>query len=300
MQESLGDYRILEPIGGGGSAQVFRARDTRSGRTVAIKVLTSPLTSDPAQRRQFLDDAHAAMALSHPNIATLYELGEHEGHPYLVFEFVPGQTLSGLIAGRPLNARRAIEFAIQAADALADAHASNLLHRGITPDTIVVTARGIAKIIDFGLGAYGTAVAASALSAGVTSAATAYWSPEQVAGAAVDHRVDIYALGLVLSEMLTGRHPSEAARMAAGLTGDIAGIVRKMTADHPDRRFDSAATLAAELRQVAATIDGRTPSTVSPGPPSTTARQNRMAGWMLAVLALAVLAVLTALAALTR
>jgi serine/threonine protein kinase len=256
MQGALGDYRILEPIAGSEAVEVFRARDTRSGRTVAIKVLTSPLMDDPLRRRQFLAEAQAASTLFHPNIATLYELGERDHQPYLVFEFVDGQMLSALIAGRPLNARRAIEFAIQVADALADAHASDLVHQAISPDTVVVTAKGHAKTLDFGMGAYLVAVATEA---------TAYWAPEQRAGAPVDRRADIYALGVVLSEMLTGRLPRSEAP-AGDLPREVIGIIQKMIANDRDRRFDSAATLAGELRQAAAAIDQR-PAMVTALPP---------------------------------
>jgi serine/threonine-protein kinase len=281
MQESLGDYRILERIGGGETADVFRARDTRSGRTVAIKVLTSPLLDDPVRRRQFLDDAQAAAALSHPNIAALYELGEHDHRPYLVFEFVQGQTLSALIGGHPLNTRRAIELAIQVADGLADAHASHLVHRAITPDTIIVTAKGNAKTIDFGLSGY-------------LAAAPAYWAPEQLAGAGGDHRVDIYALGLVLIEMLTGRRPSSGEAPQGRLPGEVTAVVQRMIAADPDRRFDSAATLAAELRQVATAIDARPP--VVAAVVSAAAGPRRVPRWMLVVLALAATAALIWLA----
>jgi serine/threonine protein kinase len=257
MQEAFGDYRILESIVGSESVDVFRARDTRTGRTVAIKVLTSPLIDDALLRRRVLDEAQAASALSHPNIATLYKLGERDDQPYLVFEFVQGQLLSALIAGRPLNARLAIEYAIEVADALADAHASGLVHQAISPDTVVVTVRGHAKTLDFGMGAYLIAVASGTERRRLSDAATAYWAPEQRAGAAVDHRADIYALGLVLIEMLSGRRLPIGDVPAGSLPREVTGIIRKMTADQSDRRSDSAATLAAELRLAASAIDNR-------------------------------------------
>src|SRR5215831_7567768 len=131
MLEQLGHYRILDRIGSGGMGEVYRARDTRLGRTVAIKVLPPDLADDPDRRERFLRDARAAAALSHPNIAALYEIGEENGQLYLVFEFVPGEPLSKIIAGRPLNPRRAVQFAAQIADALADAHAAGIVHRDI-------------------------------------------------------------------------------------------------------------------------------------------------------------------------
>ncbi len=235
MQESLGDYRILEWIGAGGTAEVFRARDTRLGRTAAIKVLTSELADDPAQRRRFLDEAATAAALGHPNIAALYEIGEQDGHPYLVFEFIQGQTLSAVLAGRPLNPRRAVEFAIQIADALADAHATGLVHRGLRPDKIIVSLKGTAKTIDFGLGQYAMAVARGVAASGTAVPAMAYWAPEQRAGADGDHRADLYALGQVLLEMLTGRPPAEGKPSAmTGVAPELRPIVARL--DRRDAR----------------------------------------------------------------
>src|SRR5580704_7311875 len=129
MFETLGHYKILDRIGAGGMGEVYRARDTRLGRTVAIKVLTAGVATDPVRRERFLRDARAATALSHPNIAALYEIGEDQDQLFLVLEYAPGETLRETIAGRPLNPRRAIDLAVQIADALADAHAAGIVHR---------------------------------------------------------------------------------------------------------------------------------------------------------------------------
>src|SRR5438552_1180098 len=123
MLDHLAQYKILERIGAGGMGEVYRARDTRVGRTVAIKVLPAAVADDPERRARFLREARASASLSHPNIAALYEIGEEQGHMFLAFEFVPGETLKVAIGGRPLNARRAVDLATQIADALADAHA---------------------------------------------------------------------------------------------------------------------------------------------------------------------------------
>src|SRR3989454_931427 len=128
MFETLGQYKILDRIGAGGMGDVYRARDTRLGRTVAIKVLASDVANDPDRRDRFLREARAAAALSHPNIAALYEVGEDQGQLFLAFEFVPGASLATVIGGRALNPRRAIDFAVQIADALADAHAEGIIH----------------------------------------------------------------------------------------------------------------------------------------------------------------------------
>src|ERR671931_649348 len=126
MLEQLGQYKILDRLGEGGMGEVYRARDTRLGRTVAIKVLPDAVADDADRRARFVREAQAAAALSHPNIAALYEIGEDRGRLFLVFEFVPGATLTTVIGGRPLNPRRAVDFAVQIADALADAHAAGI------------------------------------------------------------------------------------------------------------------------------------------------------------------------------
>ena len=214
MLDELAHYKILDRIGAGGMGEVYRARDTRLGRTVAIKVLPAAVADDPDRRERFLREARAAAALSHPNIAALYEVGEDDGHLFLVFEFVPGEPLSKIIAGRPLNPRRAIQFAAQVADALADAHAAGIVHRDIKPDNIIVTPKGNAKVLDFGLavwtaGGAAREQAATTLDTGVGSAlgTLAYMSPEQARGEALDQRTDIFSLGVVLFEMLTGSRP---------------------------------------------------------------------------------------------
>src|SRR5262249_3378582 len=144
-------YKILDRIGAGGMGEVYRARDTRLGRTVAIKVLAADVANDPSRRDRFLREARAAAALSHPNIAALYEVGEDHGQLFLAFEFVPGSPLTTIIGGRPLNPRRAVDFAIQIADALADAHAAGIVHRDIKPANVIVTPKDKAKVLDFGL-----------------------------------------------------------------------------------------------------------------------------------------------------
>src|SRR5436189_5987337 len=139
MFETLGQYKILDRIGAGGMGEVYRARDTRLGRTVALKVLAPDVKDDPERRERFLREARAAAALSHPNIATLYEVGEDQGELFLAFEFVPGTPLAGVIGGRPLNVRRAVDFAMQIGDALAEAHAAGIIHRDIKPANVIIT-----------------------------------------------------------------------------------------------------------------------------------------------------------------
>jgi TolB-like protein len=285
MFETLGQYKILERIGAGGMGEVYRARDTRLGRTVAIKVLSASVAGDPDRRERFMREARAAAALSHPNIAALYEVGEDQGELFLAFEFVPGETLRAVIGGRPLNPRRAIDFAIQIADALADAHAEGIIHRDIKPDNIIVTPKEKAKILDFGLatwtagGAERAQVAEPATvmvtRAGATLGTVAYMSPEQALGERVDYRTDIFSLGIVLFEMLTGKLPFNGATPTAlslqivqapapapssinsGVPHEFDAIVSKALAKSLDHRYQSAATLAAELRSLVAILDVR-------------------------------------------
>jgi len=222
MFETLGHYKILERIGAGGMGEVFRARDTRLGRTVAIKVLTPAVAADPDRRARFLQEARATASLSHPNIATLYEIGEDQGQMFLVFEYVPGDTLKKLIAGRAMNPRRVIDLAVQIADALAEAHAEGIIHRDIKPDNIIVTPKGNAKILDFGLATWTAGGAEREHAAtmletapGATIGTVAYMSPEQALGERVDQRTDIFSFGAVLFEMLTGKLPFNAGSSTA-------------------------------------------------------------------------------------
>jgi TolB-like protein/predicted Ser/Thr protein kinase len=285
MFETLGHYKILERIGAGGMGDVYRARDTRLGRTVAIKVLSARVADDPDRRERFMREARAATALSHPNIAALYEIGEDHGVLFLVFEYVPGETLRRVIGGRPLNPRRATDLAIQIADALADAHAEGIVHRDIKPDNIIVTPKGHAKILDFGLATWTAGGAEREHAAdqatmmmtrvGTTLGTVAYMSPEQALGEQVDQRTDIFSLGIVLFEMLTGKLPFNGATPTAlslqivqapapkpsainrGLPTELDEVVLKTLAKSFDQRYESAATLAAELRSVAAILDVR-------------------------------------------
>jgi serine/threonine-protein kinase len=303
MRESFGDYKVLERVGAGSKAEVFRARDTRAGRTAAIKVLTADIAMDPVAGAPFVDEAYVAAKLRHPNAASLYDIGEQDGRPHLVYEFIQGQTLKALLAGRPINPRRALEFATQIADALAEAHALGLAHRCLRPDKVLVSQKGTAKVTDFGLGRYATAVAGQRLSPGEAHAATAYWAPEQRQGTA-DHRADIYALGLLLHEMLTGRPPGADGRPAeagggAAIDPLFAPVLAFATAVDPASRFDSAATLAATLRELTAQLELRRetpsaplPSSAPPTPTGAAAPSSRSpVPWLIAGVGLAVLLV---------
>ena len=318
MFETLGHYRILDRIGAGGVGEVYRARDTRLGRTVAIKVLIAEVAGDPDRRARFLQDARAASALSHPNIATLYEIGEDQDQLFLVFEYVPGETLTSVIAGRPLNPRRALDLAVQIADALADAHAEGIVHRDIKPDNIIVTPKGNAKILDVGLATWtaggaereraGQAATMKATAVGDALGTVAYMSPEQALGERADHRTDIFSLGIVMFEMLTGKLPFTGTASTAialqivqapapvpsavntSLPLEFDPIVGKAMSKSLDQRYESAVTLAAELRAVGAILDVRSDMQEAAGVSAAAGPTRRsVVGWIVLLLALAAL-----------
>jgi serine/threonine protein kinase len=278
MTEAIAHYKVLAPLGAGGLGEVFRARDTRLGRTVAVKVLPAVVASDPARLRPLLDAAKLAASMSHPNITTLFESGEEGADRYLVFEFVPGDPLSALIDGRALNVRRAVELAIQLADALADAEAHDLVHGDIRPGTIVVTSKDRAKLMNFGLAAF------TAGGAGRREASAVYVAPEETKGPSGDIRSDIFSLGAVLFEMLTGQQRGQGlapGSLNKAVPPELDRIVGRMLAGNINQRFQSAATVAAELRAIAAILEARaTAEEAAFEPPS---RRSRRSGAMVAV-----------------
>ena len=247
MIDTLGQYKILEPAGSGLLGDVYRARDTRVGRTVSITVVTDRIASNPPRREQFLRAARAAAGVSHPNIVTLYEVGDENGRLYLVYEFVQGQTLRTIIGGRPLNARRAVDLAGQIAEALADAHATAVVHGAMTADTIVVTPKGHAKITDFGLATWSTEGAGRAGGAGGAGEV----------GEDAGYRADLFSLGVILFEMLTGGAPGPAAGVPSVVNRSLPREIDPLVARALGKSggYESAATLAAELRAFGAMLD---------------------------------------------
>jgi len=253
----IAHYNLLERLEPAGPGELYRARDTRLGRTVGVRLLPADFAADPDARAALLDRVRALAVVSHPNITAVFDAGEHEGRPYLVYEFLKGQSLRAEMAGRPMNVRRAIELTIQMADAIANAHAAGFIHGGLSPDSIAVTARGHVKIPALELAAYG----GFADEEGAVRLRD-YDSPEEARGQPSDERSDVYSVGAVLFEMLTTRRPLHRGAAAPSASNrhvppELDNVVLQALAPNPDSRYQSAATLAAELRTVAAILDVR-------------------------------------------
>jgi serine/threonine-protein kinase len=208
---TISHYSIIEQLGQGGQATAYKATDTRLERTVVIKILLPELAASENAKRRFEREARLASSLEHPNICAIYDIGESDGFSYIVMPYIEGGTLKQVVAGQPLDAMSAISIAVQIADAIAAAHARGIVHRDIKPNNIIVNDQGLVKVLDFGLakmlGDGEVDRDKSMTEAGVPYGTMGYGSPEQAAGERVDHRTDVFSLGVVLYEMITGRQP---------------------------------------------------------------------------------------------
>jgi len=272
--KTLGHYKLLEELGHGGMGTVYKARDLALDRIVVVKVLSPDLMADAEARRRFWREARLASALDHPNICTIYGIEEAEGYSFIVMQYIEGKTLKKLIGGRPLRLEGLLSIALQAADALATAHAQGVIHRDIKSANIMVTERGQVKILDFGLAklierSRGVEATAELTQVGATLGTPSYMSPEQARGERVDHRSDIFSFGVVLYEMATGRVPfkgesrvetmhaviHERARSVRELNPRIppslAAIIERAIEKDPNDRYQTMADLLADLRSVA-------------------------------------------------
>ena len=275
----LGHYEVLALLGAGGMGEVYRARDEKLKRTVAIKVLPASLTQDAERMRRFEQEAQAAGGLNHPNITSVYELGEHDGSPYIVQELLEGETLRSRLAGGALPVRKATDYAIQVARGLAAAHEKGIVHRDLKPENLFITKDGRVKILDFGLakltqadGAVGPQTnlptAPPATEPGVVMGTLGYMSPEQVKGKSADARSDIFSFGAILYEALSGSrafHRDTAAETMSAILKEeppdlsatnknvqpgLERVVRHCLEKNPEERFHSAHDLAFDLEAI--------------------------------------------------
>jgi Tol biopolymer transport system component len=273
----LGPYEIVSLLGAGGMGEVYRARDSRLKREVAIKVLPHTLSLDSDRLRRFEQEALATAALNHPNILAVFDIGTHEGAPYVVSELLEGETLRERVRGGPVVVRKALDYALQIAHGLAAAHEKGIIHRDLKPENLFITKDGRVKILDFGLakliqpepGAHTSlATATQATEAGVVMGTAGYMSPEQVRGVAVDPRSDIFSFGAILYEMLSGKRafhgetpadtmsailkeePPDLSETGRNVSPALERIVQHCLEKNPESRFHSASDIAFDIEHL--------------------------------------------------
>jgi len=273
-------YRVDERLGAGGMGEVYRGEDTRLGRPVALKFLPPSLKADPESRARFLNEARAASMLRSPNIAVTYDIGEEDGTDFIVMEYVDGELLSSRVARGPVPVREVIEIGIQVADALEEAHSRGIVHRDIKSANLMRTARGLVKVLDFGLAKFMSNMGSLDVTtpqmtmAGMVVGTVSYMAPEQALGRPIDHRVDLFSLGVVLFELLTGRMPFAGntpteiidrilhevppppSRYTTGVPPSVDAIVARALEKDPVFRYQKAGDIAQDLRDAGDEFDG--------------------------------------------
>ena len=321
--QSISHYQIISLLGKGGMGEVYRARDTRLDREVALKVLPTEVEYDADRLQRFAQEARATSALNHPNILTVYDIGEHQGAPYIVAELLNGTELREPLQQGALPVRKAIDYAQQMAAGLAAAHEQGIVHRDLKPENLFVTKDGRVKILDFGLAklkaprntSVGSDVATQKqlTTPGTVMGTVAYMSPEQVRGEVVDQRSDLFSFGLILYEMLAGKCAFDGASMAdlmvailkeeppelsatnPQISPQLEKIVRRCLEKQPERRFQTASDLGFALESLTASTATALPATTEKLPATTTTRLigNARVAWIAA--AVAVLGLLAAI-----